>query len=158
VPEGDFEVPIGKSERRREGRDITLVAYSRMVSVCMQAAERLAQQGIEAEVIDLRTLRPLDMEPVLESVRKTNRVLIATEDWRSYGVGAEVASRIQEEAFDYLDAPVGRVAQMEVPTPYAANLERRAFPDVADVLRGVAHVLGRNIEGANKPLNGVASG
>src|SRR5690606_4268796 len=95
VPEGDYVVPLGKSERKREGRDITLVTYSRMLPLCLRAAEQLARQGIEAEVIDLRTLRPLDMEPVLESVKKTNRALIVSEDWRSYGVSAEVASRIQ---------------------------------------------------------------
>lgn len=155
VPEGDYVIPLGKSERKREGKDITLVAYSRMVPICLSAAEVLAKEGIEAEVIDLRTLRPLDMEPVLESVRKTNRALVVSEDWRSYGIGAEVAARISEEAFDYLDAPVGRVAQLEVPMPYAANLERLSLPDVADVLEGVEKVLGRRIEAARDPSLGL---
>lgn len=148
VPEGEFLIPLGQSDRKREGRDITIVTYSRMLPLTMRAAEQLSRQGIEADVIDLRTLRPLDMEPVLESVRRTNHVLIVSEDWRSYGIGAEVAARIQEEAFDYLDAPIGRVAQLEVPMPYADNLERLAFPDVVDILQGVSEVLNRPVEGA----------
>ena len=98
---------------------------------------RLAQEGIEAEIIDLRTLRPLDMEPVYKSVAKTNRALVIEEDWRSYGVGAEVAARIQEESFDDLDAPVKRLAQAEVPLPYSRPLERMAFPDEEKILAAV---------------------
>ena len=129
VPEDDYVVPIGVSDVKRRGRDVTIVAHSRMTAEALAAAEKLAEQGIEAEVVDLRTLRPLDMGPVLDSVARTNRVVIAGEDWRSFGIGAEVAARIQEEAFDYLDAPVLRVNQAEVPLPYAANLEKLAIPD-----------------------------
>lgn len=155
VPEGDYVVPLGRSDRKREGNAITIVTYSRMLTICMRAAEKLSRQGIEAEIIDLRTLRPLDMEPVIESVKKTNHALVVTEDWRSFGIGAEVSSRIHEEAFDYLDAPIGRVSQLEVPMPYADNLEQLAFPNEADVLQGVAEVLNRPVEGAVKrPFRG----
>jgi pyruvate dehydrogenase E1 component beta subunit len=106
-----------------------------MVLVALEAASRLSREGIEAEVIDLRTLRPLDIEPVIRSVKKTNRALIVEEDWKSFGVGAEVASRIAELAFDYLDAPVQRMAAAEVPMPYARGLEQAALPDVDGVVR-----------------------
>ena len=134
VPEGEYLVPLGKAEVKREGRDVTLVAYSRMALVALEAADRLSEEGIEAEVVDLRTLRPLDMETVLTSVRKTNRAVTIEEAWRTYGIGAEVASRIQEEAFDYLDAPIHRVAGVEVPFPYAKNLEQAAIPDARRVV------------------------
>src|SRR5512142_3229318 len=100
-----------------------------MAKVAMGASARLAKQSIEAEVIDLRTLRPLDMGPVLESVRRTNKAVVAEESWRSVGMGAEIAARIYEEAFDYLDAPVARVSALEVPVPYNRKLEREVFPD-----------------------------
>ncbi len=143
VPEGEYLIPLGKAEVKREGRDITLVAYSRMVLVALEAADKLHDEGIEAEVVDLRTLRPLDMETVLRSVKKTNRAVIVEEDWRSYGIGAEVASRIQEEAFDYLDAPIQRVAAVEVPMPYAKNLEQAAIPDAKRVIEAVKQLLVR---------------
>jgi pyruvate dehydrogenase E1 component beta subunit len=107
----------------------------------MKAADLLAQEGIEAEIVDLRTLRPLDMEPVLESFKKTNRAVIVEEGWKSYGVGAEVASRIYEEAFDFVDAPIQRVAQKEVPLPYNKTLEQLALPQVEDVVKAVREVL-----------------
>ena len=107
----------------------------------MKAAEALAAEGVEAEVVDLRTLRPLDMEPILESFRKTNRAVVVEEGWRSYGVGSEVASRIYEEAFDYVDAPIRRVAQDEVPLPYNRTLEQAALPQVEDVIKAVKEVL-----------------
>lgn len=141
VPEEDYVVPIGVSDIKRRGRDVTIVAYSRMVREALIAAEELAKQGIEAEVVDLRTLRPLDMGPVLDSVARTNRVVVVTEDWRSFGIGAEVAARIQEEAFDDLDAPVLRVSQLEVPTPYAANLEKLAFPGSRQIVEACLEVL-----------------
>lgn len=141
VPEDDYVVPIGVSDIKRRGRDVTIVSHSRMTVEALAAAEKLAQQGIEAEVVDLRTLRPLDMGPVLDSVARTNRVVIAGEDWKSFGIGAEVAARIQEEAFDYLDAPVLRVNQAEVPLPYAANLEKLAIPDRDDIVKACLEVL-----------------
>jgi len=113
---------------KRPGKHVTIVTYSRMVLIAMQAAAHLAEEGIEAEVIDLRSLRPLDMETVVTSVRKTNRAMVLSEDWRAGGMGAEVASRIYEDAFDYLDAPVARLAAAEVPLPYAKNIEREAYP------------------------------
>ena len=118
VPDGDYVVPIGKSTIQRPGKDVTIVTYSKGLEISMKAAEELAKDGIEAEIVDLRSLRPLDMEPVIESFKKTNRAVIVEEGWKSYGVGAEVSSRIYEQAFDYVDAPVIRVAQKEVPLPY----------------------------------------
>ena len=141
VPEEEYTVPIGKSKIQRPGRDVTLVTYSKMLEISSKAAEQLSKEGIEVEIVDLRTLRPLDMEPVLESFKKTNRAVIVEEGWRSYGVGAEVASRIYEEAFDYLDAPIKRVAQKEVPLPYNRALEQLALPQVEDVVRAVKEVL-----------------
>ena len=141
VPEGEHLEPIGVSKVQRAGRDVTIVTYSKMLQTSLEAAERLAQDGIEAEVIDLRSLRPLDMEPVIESFKKTNRAVIAEEGWRSYGVGAEVAARIYEAALDYADAPVQRVAQKEVPLPYNRELEQMALPQVDDVIRAVKEVV-----------------
>jgi pyruvate dehydrogenase E1 component beta subunit len=135
--EGDYTEELGKSRVLRKGKDVTIVSYSRMASVSMVAAEWLAKDGIEAEVVDLRTLRPLDMGPVLESVRRTNKAVVAEESWKSCGMGAEIAARIYEEAFDYLDAPVSRVASIEVPVPYNRKLEREAFPDENDVVEAV---------------------
>ncbi|HEY65225.1 MAG TPA: pyruvate dehydrogenase complex E1 component subunit beta [Caldilineae bacterium] len=137
----DYLVPIGVSDVKREGRDVTIVSYSKMLQVSLEAAERLAQEGIEAEVIDLRTLRPLDTRPIIESVQKTNRVVVVEEGWRTYGVGAEIASRVMELAFDHLDAPVRRVAQAEVPLPYNRRLEQMALPQVDDVIRAMKDVL-----------------
>lgn len=141
VPDGDYTIPIGKSKVHREGKDVTIVTYSKMLETSTKAAEQLAATGIEAEIIDLRTLRPLDMEPVLESFRKTNRAVIVEEGWRSFGVGSEIASRIYEEAFDYVDAPIQRVAQKEVPLPYNRTLEQLALPQVEDVIQAVKEVL-----------------
>ncbi|MBO8141248.1 MAG: alpha-ketoacid dehydrogenase subunit beta [Firmicutes bacterium] len=141
VPDEDYVVPIGVSDVKRRGRDVTIVAYSRMTREALAAADELARQGIEAEVVDLRTLRPLDMGPVLDSVARTNRVVVAGEDWRSFGIGAEVAARIQEEAFDDLDAPVFRVNQLEVPAPYAANMERLAFPGSRQIVEACLQLL-----------------
>jgi pyruvate dehydrogenase E1 component beta subunit len=141
VPEGDYLVPLGKSKLQRQGRDVTLVTYSKMLEISTKAADQLAKEGIEAEIVDLRSLRPLDMEPVIASFKKTNRAVIVEEGWRSYGVGSEVASRIYEEAFDYVDVPVRRVAQKEVPLPYNRDLEQMALPQVEDVIRAVKEVL-----------------
>ncbi len=141
VPDGDFTIPIGQSKIQRPGDDVTIVTYSKGLELSMKAADQLAQEGIEAEVVDLRSLRPLDMGPVLESFKKTNRAVVVEEGWKSYGVGSEIASRIYEEAFDYVDAPVKRVAQDEVPLPYNRTLEQAALPQVDDVLAAVKEVL-----------------
>jgi pyruvate dehydrogenase E1 component beta subunit len=141
VREGDYTIPIGKSKIQRPGRDVTIVTYSKMLDTSSKAADQLAREGIEVEIVDLRTLRPLDMEPVLESFKKTNRAVIVEEGWRSYGVGSEVASRIYEQAFDYVDAPIQRVAQKEVPLPYNRSLEQYALPQVEDIVKAVKEVL-----------------
>jgi len=142
VPEDeDTLVPIGVSDVKRQGKDVTLVSYSKMLQVTLEAADKLAEQGVEAEVIDLRTLRPLDTQPILESVRKTNRLVVIEEGWRSFGVGAEISSTVAEQAFDYLDAPIRRVAQVEVPLPYNRRLEQMALPQVDDVIRAAKDVL-----------------
>jgi len=141
VPDGDYTVPIGVSKVQRPGSDVTIVSYCRGLQLSMQAAQQLAGEGISAEVVDLRSLRPLDMGPVLESFKKTNRAVIVEEGWRSFGVGAEVSSRLYEEAFDYADAPIQRVAQKEVPLPYNRALEQSALPQVADVVAAVKEVL-----------------
>jgi pyruvate dehydrogenase E1 component beta subunit len=141
VPDGDSTIPIGKSKIQRPGTDATIVSYSKGLQLSMQAADALANEGINAEVVDLRTLRPLDMEPVVESFKKTNRAVIVEEGWKSYGVGAEVSARLYEEAFDYADAPIKRVAQKEVPLPYNRELEQMALPQVADIVQAVKEVL-----------------
>ena len=142
VPEERYEIPFGQAATVRPGNDITIVAYSRMVSVALQAAEMLAARGREAEVIDLRTLRPLDMKTVTDSVRRTGRAAEVEERWRTGGFAAEVASRIQEEAFDYLDGPVARVGGAEVPMPYAARLEAAALPDAERVVGAIEESYG----------------
>ena len=141
VPDGEFTIPIGKSKVQRPGRDVTIVTYSKMLELSLKAADQLAQEGIEAEIVDLRTLRPLDMEPVIDSVKKTNRAVTAEEGWPSFGIGSEVATRIYEQAFDYLDVPVKRVAQKEVPLPYNRQLEQSALPQVEDIVKAVKEVL-----------------
>jgi pyruvate dehydrogenase E1 component beta subunit len=141
VPEGDYTIPIGKSKVQRPGTDATIVSYSKGLQLSMQAADVLAKEGINAEIVDLRTLRPLDMYPVVESFKKTNRAVIVEEGWKSYGVGAEISARLYEEAFDYADAPIKRVAQKEVPLPYNRDLEQMALPQVADIVQAVKEVL-----------------
>jgi pyruvate dehydrogenase E1 component beta subunit len=141
VPEDEFLEPIGISKVQREGSDVTLITYSKMLQVSLQAAEQLSSDGIEAEIVDLRTLRPLDMEPLIQSFQRTNRAVIVEEGWGSYGVGAEIATRLYEQAFDYVDAPIKRVAQKEVPLPYNQNLEQLALPQVEDIVKAVKEVL-----------------
>ena len=142
VPEDeDYLVPIGISDIKRAGKDVTLVSYSKMIQTTLEAADKLAEEGIEAEVIDLRTLRPLDMQPIIESVRKTNRLVVIEEGWRSFGIGAEISSTVAELAFDHLDAPIRRVAQAEVPLPYNKRLEQLALPQVGDVIKAAKDVL-----------------
>lgn len=142
VPEvEDYVLPIGKAKVRREGKDVTITAHSRMVGFALAAAEKLAEEGIEAEVVDLRTLRPLDHETIVESVKKTNRLVSAEEGWGPMGVGAEVVARVIEHAFDYLDAPPLRVHQEDVPLPYAANLEALSLPGVDKIIKAVKQVV-----------------
>jgi pyruvate dehydrogenase E1 component beta subunit len=137
----DYILPIGTAEVKREGTDITVVAYSRMTVIAMQVAQALEKEGVSVEVVDLRSLRPLDRKTIVESVKKTNRAVVIEEDWRSYGIGAEVAATIQEEAFDYLDAPVQRVAGVEVPLPYAAKLSQASKPGAQDLRNAIARAL-----------------
>jgi pyruvate dehydrogenase E1 component beta subunit len=144
VPDGvDWLVPIGAAKVRRVGADVTLVAYSRMVGLCLRAADELAAAGIDAEVVDLRTIRPMDHATVVESVKKTSRLVTVEEGWGPMGVGAEVVARVLEEAFDYLDAPPARVFQEDVPLPYAANLEALSLPSVDKIVRAAKAVCNR---------------
>jgi pyruvate dehydrogenase E1 component beta subunit len=136
----NFVLPIGKAKVVREGKDVTITAFSIMVKYALEAAEELAKIGIDAEVIDLRTLRPLDVETIVKSVQKTNRVISVEEGWPVAGMGSEIAAIIMENAFDYLDAPVLRVTGKDVPLPYAANLEKLALPQVGDVIEAVRSV------------------
>ena len=144
VPDIDDHIlPLGKAKVKRVGNDVTLVAHSRMVGFALQAAETLAEQGIDAEVIDLRTIRPLDTDTIIESVKKTNRIVCCEEGWRFFGIGAEISATVTAEAFDYLDAPPARVHQKDVPLPYAANLEAMSLPnadDIVEAARGVCYV------------------
>ncbi len=142
VPDDDYVVPFGQAKVKRSGTDVTIVAYSRMVHTALEAAEVLSDRGVEAEVVDLRTLRPLDMETVIESVKKTSRAIVVEESWRTGGFAAELASAIQEEAFDFLDGPVGRVGGVEVPAPYAGKLEAAAFPDAEWVTDAIKDLFG----------------
>ncbi|MEO3431720.1 pyruvate dehydrogenase complex E1 component subunit beta [Inquilinus sp. CAU 1745] len=145
VPESeDFIVPIGRAKVVRQGKDVTIVAYSMMVGKSLEAAEKLAEEGIDAEVIDLRTIRPLDIDTVVESVRKTNRIVTVEEGWAYAGIGSEVASLVMEHAFDYLDAPPARVAHANVPLPYAANLELLALPQPAQIAEAAKAVCYRS--------------
>ena len=140
VPEDEYTLPMGVPDIKRAGRDVTIVTYSRMVNVALEAAETLARDGIECEVVDLRTLRPLNLAAVYGSVEKTHRAIILEEDWTTCGMGAEIAARIGRDRFDSLDAPVERLGQVEAPMPYAKNLEALMFPDEAliiDKVRGM---------------------
>jgi pyruvate dehydrogenase E1 component beta subunit len=136
----DFVLPIGRARVVRPGADVTLVAWSMGMTYALKAAEELAAENIEAEVIDLRTLRPLDTDTIIESVKKTGRLVTIEEGWQQSGIGAEIAARVMEHAFDYLDAPVLRVSGKDVPMPYAANLEKLALPSVAEVIQAVKSV------------------
>lgn len=143
VPDGEYIIPLGKADVKRVGSDVTIVAHSRMTGFALAAAEELAKQGIDAEVIDPRTIRPLDETTILRSVAKTNRVVTVEEGWRFAGIGAEISARIMEKGFDDLDAPVIRVTGKEVPMAYAANLEAMTLPSVADIVEAVRVVCGR---------------
>jgi pyruvate dehydrogenase E1 component beta subunit len=136
----DWIVPIGKARIVKPGKDVTIIAFSRMVQYAIEAAAKLAEEGIDAEVIDLRTIRPLDIETIVNSIKKTNRVVSCEEGWHFAGIGAEIAAITMEQAFDYLDAPVKRVHGADVPLPYAANLEKLALPQVADIISAAKEV------------------
>ena len=148
VPEGDIVAEIGKAAVVREGSDVTIVAFSIMVGKALAAAEELAKQGIEAEVIDLRTIRPLDTKTIVESVKKTNRLVSVEEGWPVAGMGSEMAAIMMEQCFDYLDAPVKRVAGLDVPLPYAANLEKLCLPQASHIIDAVKEVCYRQSEAA----------
>jgi pyruvate dehydrogenase E1 component beta subunit len=136
----DYVLPIGKARIARSGGNVTIVAWSMGMSYALKAAEELAKEGIEAEVIDLRTLRPMDTETIVESVKKTGRAVTIEEAWPQNGLGAEIAARLMQHAFDWLDAPVARVSGKDVPMPYAANLEKLALPSVAEVVEAAKAV------------------
>ena len=143
VPDTNYKIPLGQAAVTREGADITLIGYSRMARVCLAAAEELSGQGINAEVVDLRTLRPLDIDTVAESVTKTHRAIVVEETSKLGGFGGEIVSQVQEAAFDYLDTPVRRIAGAEAPIPYAMPLEQIAIPSGATVAALARQVMGR---------------
>jgi pyruvate dehydrogenase E1 component beta subunit len=151
VPDGDVLVEIGKAQLVRPGTDCTIVAYSRMTHVALEAAEALAKEGISVEIVDLRSLRPLDEDTVAASVRKTHRCVVVHEGWPYGGVGAEITDRVQRLAFDWLEAPILRVAQLDVPMPYNAKLEQLCLPQTARVVAAVKRAVtrGRSVSSAN---------
>ncbi len=140
VPEEEYLLPFGVADVKRAGRDVTIVTWSKMVRECLKAAEVLAHEGIEAEVVDPRTLDPLDMDTILSSVARTRRAVIVEEGWRNVGVGAELAARLQEDLFYDLEAPVQRIAAADVPTPYSKSLERLALPNAQRVVDAVLKI------------------
>jgi pyruvate dehydrogenase E1 component beta subunit len=141
IPEEEYLIPIGKSDVKREGKHVTLVSYARGVDWALEASAELAKEGIEAEVIDLRWLRPLDLEPVYESFKKTNRCVIVEESLPMFSFGSEIAAQLQEAAFDYMDAPIKRVSAMDVPLPYAHDIELMALPNAQKVIDAVKEVV-----------------
>ena len=142
VPEDeDFVLPIGKSDVKREGDAVTIVTYQKGLEWSMEAADQLAQDGIEAEIIDLRWLRPLDMEPVFESFKKTNRCVIVEESLPYFNVGAEISAQLQDNLFDYMDAPIKRVSAMDLPLPYAGGIERMALPSPEKIIKAVKEIV-----------------
>jgi pyruvate dehydrogenase E1 component beta subunit len=144
VPEGELVIPLGKADVKREGKDVSIITWSRMYYFCEQAAVELEKQGISAEILDLRTLRPLDEEAILATVKKTNRAVIVEEGWPLAGIGAQVVDIIQSKAFDFLDAPVTRLTGLDVNMSYAANLENATQPDAPKIVAAVKSVLYRN--------------
>jgi pyruvate dehydrogenase E1 component beta subunit len=143
VPDGEHLVSLDHNEVKREGNDLTILAHSKMLVLALEAAAELEKDGISAEVVDMRVLRPLDMEPGIASVKKTNRAMTVEEGWRSFGIGSEVAARIYEEAFDYLDAPILRLGGAEVPMPYNKRLEKAALPQKADIVAGARELVAK---------------
>lgn len=145
VLDSSFSIPIGKAKIEREGKDVTITAFSKMVGLSLKAAELLAKEGINAEVINLRSIRPLDRATICDSVKKTNRLVTVEEGFPQHGVGAEICASVVEEIFEYLDAPVERITGADVPMPYAANLERLAVPQVEDIVRAAKRVCYRSV-------------
>lgn len=141
VPDEDYTVPIGQADIKREGKDVTIITYGEGLHVSLDAAEMLAKEGIEAEIVDLRTLQPLDMSPALASFKKTFKAVIVEFGHQTYGVGAEIVAQLQEQAFDYLDAPIKRVAQYDVPAPYSGELEKAALPNAQKVVTAVKEIV-----------------
>jgi pyruvate dehydrogenase E1 component beta subunit len=137
----EYTVPLDRGEVKREGRDVSLITFSRMTHVCLQAAEELAKDGIEAEVVDLRSIRPIDLDLVLDSIRKTNRAVVAEEGWKYYGTGQGIAALVYEHGFDWLDAPIGHVTGRDVPMPYSKPLEKAALPSRAEVIAAVKAIV-----------------
>ncbi|MDX8410919.1 MAG: pyruvate dehydrogenase complex E1 component subunit beta [Mariprofundaceae bacterium] len=144
VPDQEYTIPLAQADIKREGSDVTIIAHSRMVGFALRAAEELAKQGVEAEVVDPRTIKPLDEKTILNSVAKTNRAVVVEEGWRFSGIGAEISARIMEKGFDNLDAPVLRVTGKDVPMPYAHNLEALALPSVEEIISAARQVCQRN--------------
>ncbi len=142
--DGDHVIPLGVADLKREGADVSIITHGKMVHVALQAAKKLEKDGVEADVLDLRSLRPLDVEAILRTVHKTNRAVYLEEGWPYAGIGAQIVATIQEEAFDWLDAPILRVTQADVPMPYAKGLEKQAKPDADRVVRACNQVLYRN--------------
>ena len=143
VPDEEYLLPLGVADVKRAGTDVSLLSYSRMLLLCMKVAEQLAGEGIDAEVVDVRTLRPLDAETIVGSVKKTHKAIIVEEDWRFAGMGAEIASKIVEGAFDYLDAPAMRLAAAEVPMPYSKQLEQLALPSADEIVSAARQITGK---------------
>lgn len=141
VPDGDYIVPIGVSDKKREGSDVTIVTYGEGLHVSLDAADLLAKEGIEAEIIDLRTLQPLDLSLALESFKKTFKAVVVEFGYQTYGIGAEIVAQLQEQGFDYLDAPIKRVAQFDVPAPFSGELEKAALPDAHKVVTAVKEIV-----------------
>ena len=141
VPDGDHVIPLGVAEVKRAGEHVSLISYGKMVNVALQAADALAKDGVHAEVLDLRTLRPMDVPAIVATVQKTNRCVVIEEGWEVCGIGAQVVDYVQREAFDWLDAPVLRVHQADTPMPYARSLEKHAKPDVAKTVAAARKVL-----------------
>lgn len=141
VPEGDYSIPLGKADIKRKGKDVTIVSLSRMVGFSEEAAKELEKDGIDAEIIDLRSLAPLDTDTVIESVKRTNRLVVVHEAHTTFGWGAEIVSRVQHDAFDYLDGPIIRVGAEDVPIPYNLQLEKEVLPQVKDIVKAVKEAL-----------------
>jgi len=141
VPDEEYYIPLGKADVKRQGRDVTIVSYNKMMKVALGAAAELEKEGISAEVIDLRTIRPLDWETIVESVKKTNRLVIVEEQWPFASISSEITYRIQKEAFDYLDAPIRRITSADAPMHYAPNLAALAIPDIERTVRLVKEVV-----------------
>lgn len=141
VPDGEYLIPIGKADIKRKGNDVTIVSFGKIIKVAIEAADELAKEGIHCEVIDLRTIRPFDVETVVESVKKTNRCIIVEESWPYASISSEIAYRIQKDAFDYLDAPISRATQTDTPYPFTPNLIEVAIPTVPQVMRLVKESL-----------------